>query len=92
MAGFPELQRKRAVLQARSNVLRHRLQSQLAVAQAPLAQADRWRERLGGLLARPHWVGAAAALLVLLRPARALRWGTQAWAAWRFWRQLRRRF
>ena len=40
----------------------------------------------------PAIVATALALLVILKPSRAWRWGRRSFVAWRAWRALRERF
>lgn len=85
--------RERAVLQARSGMLRHEISRQAEEAVArPLGLVGRWHAAASGLLARPAWLAALTTLGLLLRPQRAVKWSAQAWAAWRLWRGIRKLF
>lgn len=52
-----------------------------------LALADRGVAGLNWLRARPGYPLAAAAVLALWKPRRALRWGLRLWWGWRSLRQ-----
>ena len=70
--------------------LRSRLADQAQVLRAPLALADRVRNAGAWLAAHPQWLLAAAGVLALLRPRRALAWSLKLWWGWRAWQQVQR--
>jgi len=81
---------KRERLLARSAVLRGRLATDGQVLVAPLAAADSVRAGLRWLRANPEWPLAAAVLVVVLRPGRALRLAARVWWGWRLMQRGRR--
>lgn len=85
------LARRQQQLLGRSAELRGQLAHDARVWQPPLALADRVRAGARWLLAHPEVPLSAAAVLLLLRPRRALRWGWRLWSAWRLWQRLQRR-
>lgn len=92
-AALEKLLRERAVLQARSGMLRHEIAQGVAGTLArPLGLAARVQGALQSVLRRPSWLLALTTLGLLLRPQRAARWSAQAWAAWRVWRGLKKLF
>lgn len=72
----------------RSSDLRHQLAQDIVVVQAPLALADRVRSAWAWLRAHPEWPLAAVVVVAVLRPRRALRWGSRLWWAWNSWRRV----
>ena len=89
-AAHEELLRRREQLQSRSAVLRHDWAQQVQVLRAPLRVADRARSAPHWLAQHPEWPLSAALILVLLRPARALRWATFAWQGYSLYRRVQR--
>lgn len=86
------LAERRALLQARARAERESLA-------ALVAKSDEWTavlegaRRVGAQLRRQPWIVAAGiALLVALRPRRALGWLMKGWTAWRIYRGARRWF
>ena len=78
-----ELALRRQRLVVRNAELRLSLAQQLQPLAAPLALADRIRDLWEWLRGHPEVPLVAAALLVAMRPARALRWASRLWWAWR---------
>lgn len=78
-----ELLLRRELLRLRSAELRLAMAVQSAVLEPPLAQADQMLAGLRWLRRNPEWPLAGGALLLVLRPRRALRWGGLLWSAWR---------
>lgn len=74
---------RRQSLQLRSAELRLRIERDVVRLAPSLALADRGMAGLRWLREHPEWPIGAAVLLVLLKPGRALRWGTQLWWGWR---------
>lgn len=74
----------------RSDMLRQRLGDEAQVLQQPLAWVDRARITWHWLRANPQWPLAGAVALVVLRPRRALRWGTRLYWAWTAVRRVQR--
>jgi hypothetical protein len=73
-----ELAARRRALVERSGRLRDALQVHVAGCGARLQGVDRGVSMARALLSRPVVVTAATALIVVLRPARALRWAARA--------------
>lgn len=78
-----ELILRQQQLLVRSAQLRLNLADQIQVFKRPLAVVDTARGGLRWLQANPQWSLSALALLVVLRPRRALVWGRRLWWAWR---------
>jgi hypothetical protein len=74
---------QREALRLRSATLRVQMVQDAARLRAPLSWADSARAGSHWLRQHPQWPLAGAALLVLLRPRRVLRWAGTAWWAWR---------
>jgi hypothetical protein len=85
-----ELQQRRERLRLRSTELRATLGERARVLEPPLALADQVRSGVAWLRAHPEWPLGALAVLVVLRPRRALRWGARVWWGWRLWRRAQR--
>lgn len=77
-------------LQARSSLLRQRLADDVQVLQRPLALADQVRRGWQWLRTHPEALAGGVLLLALLRPRRAWRLASRAWAGWQLWRRLQR--
>lgn len=86
------LQQRQRLLLVSSAELRLRMRAQAAGLQRPLALADRVRDGWRWLQAHPELPLAAIAVVALLRPRRAWRWGVRAWFGWRTVQRLRRRW
>ena len=85
------LARRQQMLLVRSSELRGQLARDALAWQPPLALADRVHAGWRWLQAHPEAPLAAAAVLLVLRPRRALRWGWRLWSGWRLWQRLQRR-
>lgn len=85
------VQRQQALLQ-QSAALRTSLELQLLPWRPRLCAADQVRSAWNWVRAHPEWVAGAAVVVVVLRPARALRWGLRLWSGLRLWKQLQRQF
>ncbi len=85
------LARRQQSLLLRSAELRGQLARDAMVWQPPLALADRVHAGWRWLRAHPEGPLAAVAVLLVLRPRRALRWGWRLWSGWRLWQRLQRR-
>ncbi len=80
----------------RSALLRQQVAEQMAPWQLQLGRVDRARIAVQGgwqwLRRHPEVPAAAGALLLVLRPRRALRlawrWGRRGWLAWQLWRRV----
>lgn len=81
-----EFRSKRSSLMARAAVERERLVMQLQTWEAPFALADKGLAAARFARQNPHWIAAAAVLLMVLRPRRALSWARNGLIAWRAWR------
>lgn len=85
-----ELLRRRERLLLRSERLRLEWASQVQALRRPLAAADKAREATHWLLEHPEWPIGAAALVLLLRPARTLRWAGYALQGYSLYRRAQR--
>lgn len=85
----PLAQRQQRLL-LRSQQLRAELGREVQRLQPPLRLADRVQAGWQWLRANPQWPLGAAAVLVVLRPRRAWRWGLRLWWGWRSWQRLQR--
>lgn len=74
-----EVLRRREQLVQRSGQLRADWSQQVQVLRKPLGLADQARAATQWLLQHPEWPLGVAALLIVLRPSRALRWAGWAW-------------
>jgi hypothetical protein len=70
-------------LLARSSELRLNLIHTAQAFKKPLAAADRTHASLQWLYNNPLWPTSALLMLMLLRPRRAISWGSRAWWAWK---------
>lgn len=75
----------------RSTELRLRLMDDAQVLAPPLRLADRVHAGWRWLRDHPEVPLAAVAVVVVLRPRRALRWGLRLWTGWQTFRRLQRR-
>lgn len=85
-----ELLRRRERLLMRSDLLRQEWGQQVQVLRSPLGMADKARSALHWLTQHPEWPLGAAALLVLLRPGRALRWASYGLQGYALYRRVQR--
>jgi len=74
-----ELATRRGELTARIGMQRETLAANAHPVATVLAAADQAAAGVEWLKRRPAVVGAAVAVLVILRPGRLLRWGRRAW-------------
>ena len=86
MNPLTEIRARRAHLMARAAVERERIFVQLHAWEAPLALADKGYAAARYVRRNPQWIVAAAVLLAVLRPRRALSWARNGLIAWRAWR------
>lgn len=84
------LARRQLDLVRRSGELRHAFAQDAQALQRPLALADQVHAAWCWLRAHPEVPLAAAAVLVVLRPRRALRLAWRVWTGWRLWQKLQR--
>lgn len=84
------LELRRQQLQLRSAELRHALREQTRPLAAPLVWADRARDAWIWLGRHPEVPLVGVAVLVVMRPARALRWASRIWWAWGVYGKARR--
>jgi hypothetical protein len=82
-----ELVLRQQRLLERSAQLRLVLADQAQVLQRPLAMADQAQSGLQWLYRNPQWPLGALALVVLVRPRRAMVWGGRFWWAWKTFKQ-----
>ncbi|MCX7892192.1 MAG: YqjK-like family protein [Burkholderiales bacterium] len=94
MDRLAELERRRERLVLKAAAQRSALARDFRPLEPPLALADRGIAAVRYLRAHPGFVVAGVAVIVALRPRRALVWASRGFAAWRTWRwasaQLRR--
>jgi hypothetical protein len=83
-----ELLARREQLLARSDQLRRGLAEQIHAYRQPLAWAQRAEGGWQWLRAHPQWVVGGVAVLVVLRPWRAWRWGSGILGAWSVWQRV----
>jgi hypothetical protein len=84
-----ELQLRQQRLLIRSTELRLQLRGQLQSLQAPAAVADQIKTSLVWLYQHPQWPAGVLALLLILKPRRALAWTGKLWWLWKSGRMLR---
>lgn len=75
-------------LLSRSQQLRLSLADQSKVLERPLAAVDTVQLGLRWLYAHPLVPLGALALLVALRPSRAIRWTGRVWWLWKSWQRV----
>jgi len=85
-----EVLHRRERLVLRSDQLRVTWSDQVQVLRTPLGVADKARSATQWLLQHPEWPLGVAALLVVLRPGRALRWASYAWQGYALYRRVQR--
>lgn len=85
-----EAQQRQQQLVMRSGLLRQRLADDVQVLQPPLALADQVCQGWHWLRAHPEVLAGGALLLALVRPRRAWRLASRAWAGWQLWRRVQR--
>lgn len=85
-----ELQLRQQRLLIRSTELRLQLRGNLQSLQRPAARADQIRASLVWLYQHPQWPAGVLALLLILKPKRALSWTGKLWWLWKSARLLRR--
>jgi hypothetical protein len=85
-----EVLRRRERLILRSGLLRTQWSQQVQVLRAPLGVADQARAGAQWLLQHPEWPLGVAALLIVLRPGRALRWAGYAFQGYGLYRRVKR--
>lgn len=84
-----EFQLRQQRLLIRSTELRLQLRANLHSLQRPAARADQIRARLLWLYQNPQWPAGVLALLLILKPKRALSWTGKLWWLWKSARTLR---
>ena len=82
------LAQRQTELLMRSEQLRARIASDAQVLQRPLALADSVSAGWNWLRVHPEATLAAVAVVVVLRPRRALAWATRLWGGWRLVQRL----
>ena len=83
------LAERRALLLHRAQSERENVAALVTRADAALAWVDKGRRVLQELGRHPLIIVAAVALVVGLRPRRALKWLASGWSLWRLYRQAR---
>ena len=81
------LAERRALLLHRARSERESVAALVTRADGALAWVDKGRRMLQELGRHPLIVVAAVALLVVLRPRRALKWLASGWTRWQLYRQ-----
>ena len=84
-----ELLLRQQRLLIRSTELRLQLRGQLESLRRPAAVADQVRSSLNWLYQHPQWPAGVLALLLILKPRRALAWTGKLWWLWKSARVLR---
>ena len=84
-----ELQLRQQRLLIRSTELRLQLRGNLQSLQRPAAWVDQIRAGWTWLYQHPQWPAGALALLLILKPKRALSWTGKLWWLWKSGRLLR---
>lgn len=74
-------------LLVRSAQLRLVLAEQAQALRRPLALADRVQSGLQWLYRNPQWPLGALALVIVVRPRRAMVWGGRLWWSWKTFKQ-----
>jgi hypothetical protein len=85
-----DLAAKRVRLLARAQEERELLVGTLERLAPAFRLADRAVETVHYFRTHPHWIVIAVALMVILKPRRALRFASRAWVGWRTVRGVRR--
>jgi len=85
-----EVLRRRERLLLRSGQLRLQWDQQVQVLRTPLGVADKARSATQWLVQHPEWPIGVAALVIVLRPGRALRWASYAWQGYGLYRRVQR--
>lgn len=78
-----ELQLRQQRLLIRSTELRLQLRADLNRLQGPAAVADQVKSAMLWLYQNPLWPAGALALLLVLKPRRALAWTGRLWWLWK---------
>jgi len=86
MNRLSEIRARRAQLMARAAIERERLSVRLHAWEAPLSLVDRAVAAAHYVRRHPQWLVAAALLIAVLRPRRALALARNGLIAWRAWR------
>lgn len=85
-----DLQLRQQRLLIRSTELRLQLRGDLQRLQRPAAWADQIKAGLLWLYQNPQWPAGVLALLLILKPKRALAWSGRLWWLWKSAPLLRR--
>lgn len=86
-----KLAERRATLIARADNQRDALAIAVEPWRKPLALADRGLAIANYLRQQPALLAGGAALTMLLRPRRILKWTQRGWLAWRFITSIKRK-
>ncbi len=86
-----ELAERRERLVAKIALQRTELSGHMAPWKGVCAVADQGINALRYLRQHPAWVAGAVALVVALRPRKALAWMRRGWTVWKLIRNLRQR-
>ena len=82
------VQQRQQQLLIRSTELRYQLRGSLDSLHAPAAALDSVVAGASWLRQNPAWPLACIALMVVLKPRRAISWGSKLWWMWRGARQV----
>jgi YqjK-like protein len=85
-----QLAHRHGALKARIDAQRETLARQSAPLESALSVADKAVDGVHWMKANPVSVGSAVAVLAILKPSRAWRWGRRAFIAWRGWEKLKK--
>lgn len=83
-----ELTLRQQRLLGRSAALRAEWTQQVQGVKRPLAIADQARAAVQWLVRNPAWPLGGLLLLIVLRPGRAVVWGSRLWWAWKTYQRM----
>ncbi len=86
------LRERRAQLVARTEHQRDAVFALVAKVEVAGAWFDRGRSVMRSARRHPVWIAAGVALLVALRPGKAVKWFATGLSLWRTWRSLRAQY
>lgn len=85
-----QLAHRHGALKARIDAQRETLARQAAPLESALSVADKAVAGVDWLKENPVAVGTVVAVLAILKPSRAWRWGRRGFIAWRGWEKLKK--
>lgn len=86
-----ELATRHGALQARIDEQRRALSRHTQPLQVIFAKGDAVLDGVGWLKQHPGIVGTAVAVVAVMRPKRAWRWGRRGFLAWQGWQAIRKK-